>query len=101
MTGKPLNPDIPIPEMMPSFESLLVDEEGWLWAKKYEWDPERRSAWVVFDPSGRAHGSVETPVGVEIHQIDSGFMLGVWTDELDVEYVRRYRVNRPAGGDGS
>jgi hypothetical protein len=94
VTGKPLDPDIPVPDVLPTFESLLVDDEGWLWAKSYEWDPMRRPAWVVFDPSGRAHGSIETPVKLQIHQIAHDFMLGVWTDEVDVEHVRRYRVNR-------
>jgi hypothetical protein len=94
VTGKPLNPDIPIPEMMPTFESLLVDDEGWLWAKVYEWDPARRPAWVVFDNSGRVLGSIETPVGLHVYQINSDFILGVWTDDLDVEHVRRYRLNR-------
>jgi hypothetical protein len=97
VTGKPMNPDIPIPDMMPTFESLLVDDEGWLWAKVYEWDPTQPSAWVVFDPSGRARGSIETPAGLRVHQIDSDFILGVWTDELDVEHVRRYRIDRRAG----
>jgi hypothetical protein len=94
VTGKPLDPDIPVPDVLPTFESLLVDDEGWLWAKVYEFDPVRRPAWVVFDASGRAHGSIETPVSLQIHQIANDFMLGVWTDELDVQHVRRYRVNR-------
>lgn len=93
-TGQPLDPDIPIPDVMPTFQSLLVDDEGWLWAKKYDWDPARRPVWVVFDPSGRAHGYVETPVGLRINQIASDFVLGVWTDELEVEHVRRYPLIR-------
>jgi hypothetical protein len=97
VTGKPTNPDIPIPEMMPTFESLLVDDEGWLWAKVYEYDPEQRPAWVVFDPSGRAHGSIRTPVGLRVQQIAGDFMLGVWTDELGVEHVRKHRVDRRSG----
>jgi hypothetical protein len=83
-----------IPETMPTFESLLVDDEGWLWAKVYEFDPARPSAWVVFDPSGRARGSIETPAGLRVHQIDRDFILGVWTDEVGAEHVRRYRIDR-------
>ena len=32
-----------------------------------------------------------------VHQIATDFILGVWTDELDVEHVRRYRVKRRSG----
>lgn len=97
VTGKPLDPDIPFPDMMPTFESLLVDDEGWLWAKAFGWDPTRRSTWVVFDAGGRAHGSIETPASFKLHQIGSDFVLGVWTNELDVEHVRRYRLTREHG----
>lgn len=96
--GTPPYPEIPVPETMPTFQSLLVDAEGWLWAEAYEWDPARRPVWVVFDSGGRAHGSVETPAGLRVHQITGAFLLGVWTDELDVEHVRRYRMNRQSGG---
>lgn len=97
VTGKPTYPEIPIPELMPAFESLLVDDEGWLWAKVYEWDPARRPEWVGFDPDGQAHGSIRMPVGFRVQQIAGDFVLGVWTNELDVEYVRRYRVDRRTG----
>lgn len=95
LTDGPVYSDMPIPETIPAFgESLLVDDEGWLWAQVYEWDPTQRPAWLVFESNGRAHGSISTPVGLDIHQIGRDFILGVWKDELDVEHVRKYRLDR-------
>jgi hypothetical protein len=53
---------------------------------------ERR--WTVFSPEGRALGSVVTPPGLRVLEIGRDYVLGVWQDELDVEYVRMHRLDR-------
>lgn len=85
-----------IPDSLPVFEALQVDDLGWLWAKVYQPDQTRHSEWMVLDPDGRAHGVLQTPVGLEVHHIGRNFMLGVWQDELGVEYVHRHRYRRAA-----
>jgi hypothetical protein len=80
------------------FNSLQVDEEGWLWAEVYEWKPAQPVEWILFDPAGRARGSIKTPPGLEVHRIGEDFLLGVWKDDLDVEYVKRYRLRRTLSG---
>lgn len=89
---------IPIPDTLPWFNSLQVDEEGWLWAEVYEWKPAQPVEWILFDPAGRARGSIKTPPGLEVHRIGEDFVLGVWKDDLDVEYVKRYRLRRTLPG---
>jgi len=69
---------------------------GWLWAEVYGFDPTRPRDWVVFDPGGRARGTVRTPPGLEVHWIGRDAILGVWQDERDVEYVHRHRLTRGA-----
>jgi hypothetical protein len=88
--------DIGIPDTLPAFQGLLVDELGWLWAEVYDFDPRRPTEWVVFDPEGRAHGTVQTPPGLDIQWIGQDVLIGVWRDEFDVEYVHRHRVTRSA-----
>ena len=92
---------MPIPDSLPSFQALQLDELGWLWAEVYEVDPVRPRQWMVFDSEGRAHGTVETPVGLEVQWIGRGAILGVWRDEFDVEYVHRYPLDRRTGSPGA
>jgi hypothetical protein len=94
---------LPQPVVVPFFDALRLDEDGWLWARLYElgrWPPPADtvpSSWVVFDPEGRARGTVEFPAGLEVHWIGSEAVLGVRRTALDVELVEGYRFLRPGG----
>ena len=83
-----------IPDTLPAFQALQLDELGWLWAGVYDFDPARPREWVVFDEEGRAHGTVRTPPGLEVQWIGRDAILGVWKDEFGVEYVHRHRLTR-------
>ena len=50
--------------------------------------------WNVFDPEGRWMGDIEIPYGGYVYEIGVDYLLGVWVDELDVEQVRLYRIDR-------
>jgi hypothetical protein len=52
---------------------------------------------MVFDPQGEARGVVWTPPGLDVLSIGDEHVLGVWRDELGLEYVRRYRIRREDG----
>ncbi len=84
--------EMPMPEIMPAFSRLLVDEVGWLWAELYRFDVRAPMTWLVFGPNGEGFGSVDMPPDLEVWQIGRDFVLGVWQDELDVEYVRRHAL---------
>ena len=84
--------EMPLPEIMPAFSRLLVDEVGWLWAELYRFDVRAPKTWLVFDPNGEGHGSVDMPPDLDVRQIGRDFVLGVWLDELEVEYVRRHAL---------
>ncbi len=94
---------IPEPDSLPVFDALMVDDVGWLWAEVYGWNPSAPKEWIVFDPKGRARGSVRTPPGLELGQTLGGvelgeigrdFILGLWRDSYRVEHVRRYALRR-------
>ena len=78
--------------IMPVFSRLLVDETGWLWAELYRFDVRAPVRWLVFAPNGEGHGSVDMPPDLEVWQIGRDFVLGVWRDEYEVEYVRRHAL---------
>jgi hypothetical protein len=82
------------PDEMAAFQLLLVDEAGWLWAKLFGPRSTDPSSWVIFDLDGRAHGTVELPADLEVHQIGPDFVLGFVLDEFGVPVVRKYRLHR-------
>ncbi|NIN72091.1 MAG: hypothetical protein GTO46_09275 [Gemmatimonadetes bacterium] len=84
--------DMPFPETMPAYERLIVDDEGSLWVEEYRRPGDEQPRWTVFDPQGVLLGEVETPPGLQVYQIGSDFVLGRWTDELDVEHVQLYKL---------
>ena len=86
----------PLPDTLPALRSLMLDEAGWIWAETYQWNQARAREWILFDTDRRARGTVLTPPRLEIHWIGSDCILGVWKDELGVEYVRRHTLNRMA-----
>jgi hypothetical protein len=81
-----------LPETKPAYGRLLVDAEGNLWVADYTRERDDEGTWRVFDPEGRFLGTVETPTGGRVQQIGPDFVLGIWRDELDVEYVRLYEL---------
>ena len=85
---------MPYPDTYPAFAEVAADPDGNLWVLDYSrpGDPSRR--WTVFSPGGRALGSVETPPDLRVLEIGRDYLLGVGQDELDVEHVKLYRLER-------
>ena len=82
----------PRPEVRPTYDRLLVDDQGRLWLR--EWpgagkDPQR---WWVFQREGDLLGSVDVPTGVTLMAVSGADAWGVFRDELDVQYVVRYAM---------
>jgi hypothetical protein len=85
----------PIPSTMPAFASLLFDTVGDLWVQEYPMPSEDGTDWTVFDPHGRMLGNVPMPDRFEPMQVGDNYVLGVWKDDLDVQHVRMYRLEKP------
>ena len=87
---------LPVAENIPAFASVRVDRLNHLWVEEYE-PPDRErpgSLWTVFDPEGRVLGFVETPDGLSIFEIGEDYVLGRSWDELDVEHVQVWPLER-------
>ena len=88
---------------LPVLRSVHVDAAGNLWVAPYYIAGAEPPPFEVHAPDGTWLGSVALPPGLQrgfvqyqapYMEIGADYVLGVWTDELDVQYVRVYRLNR-------
>jgi len=94
-----LRDSMPVAERFPVFSSVIADALNHLWIGEYEVPGEEREGvlWTVVDPGGRVLGFVETPERLEIYEIGDDFILGRVRDELDVEYIQVWPLERSDG----
>lgn len=87
---------MPLVERFPAFLALLTDPLDHLWVREARLPGVDRPAplWTVFDPEGRALGFIETPDGLTIHEIGADYLLGRATDEMGVESVQVWALER-------
>lgn len=94
------NPDWSrIPSNKPAFEEFMFDDEGNLWVQMVaEGDLEGR-LFDVFDSQGRYLGEVLLPLSVDFYPapiIRNGYLYAVTEDELEVPFLVRAGIERPA-----
>lgn len=87
---------VPVAERLPVFTSVIADALDHLWVEEFEVPGEEREGvlWTVVDAAGSVLGFVETPDGLEIYEIGEDFILGRIRDELGVEYVQVWPLER-------
>ena len=90
-------PEQPPVDSYPAFEEILSDRDGYLWVREYRMFGEGDVVWTVFDTEGRIQGLVETPPGLDVFEIGEDYVLGLVEDELGVEYVQLWALDREAG----
>ncbi|MCY3807930.1 MAG: hypothetical protein OXG58_00580 [Gemmatimonadetes bacterium] len=81
--------EMPLVDAYPAFAGVMADRAGYLWVREYQ-----SAAWTVFDPEGRIQGLVETPPGLRTFEIGEDYILGWRYDELGVEYVQLWSLER-------
>jgi hypothetical protein len=85
----------PFPPTIPAHGNrMYADPVGNLWLQEYVLDQSAGQRWMVFDPDGRWLGSVETPADFALNEVGSDYVLGVWSDSLDVQHIRMYRIEK-------
>ena len=89
--------DMPLVDSFPAFAEILADLAGYLWVLEYRMFGEGPAVWTVFDPDGRIQGLVETPPGLDVLEIGEDYVLGLVEDELGVEYVQLWALDRGVG----
>jgi hypothetical protein len=87
--------DMPVPEFLPPYRTIEIDVHSNLWVQEYSVGKDTLNEWSVFDSSGVWLGDVSLPLGFELLEIGSDYVLGKEKDELDVEYVKVYALTKP------
>lgn len=100
----------PMPDHVPATARLLVAADGVFWVERpdrsadpglHEFrltfgpaapDVTQPSIWDRFSSDGEITGAVSMPTNFEPHHLLGDAVLGVWTDEIGVEYVVRLDV---------
>lgn len=99
-SGGPLPPEVlelyrytALPDVFPPHGDFRVDRTGNLWVENYRPFPaeDTLTTWIVFNPEGAIVATAELP-NVQITEIGSDRVVGVWRDEDDVPRVRVYRL---------
>jgi hypothetical protein len=84
---------VPYPDQRAPYGDLVVDTEGCLWMSEYH-HTRPPASWDVFDAEGHWLGEITVPRGFQVFEVGEDYVLGVASDELDVEYVRMYGLVR-------
>lgn len=84
------------PDGRAPFSRIVIDDDGRIWLSPYE-NPNLGYAgeWHALDAEGRLIGSLAVPKNFRILAVRDNSVFGVWQDDLDIEYVRSYRLTEP------
>jgi len=93
-TREMLYKNLEYPRWFPSHGRLLVDGSDNLWIEDYPIPGAEEHRWSVFTSDRVAIALIRVPGRFEILEIGTDYVLGIWRDELDVEYVRLYGLVR-------
>ena len=88
--------DLPLPDVLPSTERILVDGEDNIWALRYRLPWQSEYQWDVLSRDGAWLGTVTTPASLTVYQVGADFVLGVHRDSLGVHSVRMHALGRGA-----
>jgi len=95
--------DTPRAPLLPVLRSIHVDAAGNLWLAPYHIVGADPPPFEIHASDGTWLGSVALPPGLErafiqyqtpYMEIGEDYILGVWMDDLDVQYVRMYRIRK-------
>jgi hypothetical protein len=84
------------PETLPAYTKMIVDPNGIAWVRAFQLDPSASETWSLLDPERGYIGDLSLRAGQSLLEAGRDYLLVLNRDSLDVESVRRLRLNRPA-----
>lgn len=90
--------DMPMPDGVPAFTDLRLDEAGYLWVQRFRVPGDTGDVWGIFAPDGVFLGHLTMPERLTVHEIGEDYVLGVATDDDGVQRVRVHALERRARG---
>lgn len=82
------------PGYLPPLEDLKIASDGSIWLQRFVPTADGSAEWWILHPDGEPAGRAFTPAGLRVLHIDGDDVWGVESDEMDVDYIVRYRVDR-------
>ena len=83
-----LHREVPLPDSLPGYNDVLIAPGGELWAQRFTMPGADSVRWDVFHPDGVYLGRVMVPSPFQLREVGRNDLLGVATDELEVERVQ-------------
>jgi len=90
--------EMPVPDFMPAFAGLHADVGGYLWVERYRRPGDDTPVFDILDPDGALVGRISLSPGLEILEIGDDYVLALFRDELEVEYLKLFSLQRPEPG---
>jgi hypothetical protein len=59
----------------------------------------QKGRWTIYDPQGAVQARIALPPRFRPYDIGRDWILGQELDDLDVEHIRLYRLQKPATDD--
>lgn len=85
--------NVPLPERLPPYRTVLVDPSGLLWVVVTEsGDPETRL--LAFDRNGRHVAEAIVPDGMRVFEVGRDYILGAREDKDGEQHVQVWRLRR-------
>ena len=56
---------------------------------------EVNARWLTFAPDGKLVGRFQLPDRMQVMEIGADYLLGLYRDDMEVEYLRLYDLTRP------
>ncbi len=81
------------PATWPPVSRVLVGTGNTIWLAR-EAAPSDSTRWLVLDSNGSPQAELNVPSDVSLRYVDGDVLWAVQTDEFDVPYVLRYRLQR-------
>lgn len=87
---------LPSPVTRPAYARILMDPAGAMWLERYRGlsEADRPQEWLVLDVDGIWLGTIKVPYRFSVTDITMETVLGVWSDEFDVEHPQVRRLTR-------
>ena len=87
--------DMPRMEFRPPYGAIFADAAGYLFVEEYSMPGAEMLAVDVFDPEGRLVGRFELPAAFEVLEVGQDHLMGIFQDDMEVEYLLLYDLTRP------
>ena len=84
--------DLEWPKVYPAYARLMVDGSDSLWIEEYPIPGRDIRQWSIHANSGARIAMISLPKGFRLLEAGRDYVLGVWRDQDDVDYIKVYKL---------